>query len=119
MSDWFDTARLGMFIHWGHSSQRGIELSWPMAVAGGSFGVAVALVALAATARRSAARRRSAAVLREGRDRLGGVVRTFLAEPTAAVLDERVRVRELIEIARTGGTAEPSPASEMTLASSS
>ena len=88
-------------------------------VAGGSFGVAVALVALAATARRSAARRRSAAVLREGRDRLGGVVRTFLAEPTAAVLDERVRVRELIEIARTGGTAEPSPASEMTLASSS
>jgi len=27
---WFDTARFGMFVHWGHSSQRGIELSWPM-----------------------------------------------------------------------------------------
>jgi alpha-L-fucosidase len=30
MSTWFDTARFGMFIHWGHSSQRGVELSWPM-----------------------------------------------------------------------------------------
>lgn len=30
MSDWFSTARFGMFIHWGHSSQRGIELSWPL-----------------------------------------------------------------------------------------
>ena len=30
MSDWFSTARTGMFIHWGHSSQRGIELSWPL-----------------------------------------------------------------------------------------
>jgi alpha-L-fucosidase len=29
-ADWFDAARLGMFIHWGHSSQRGCELSWPM-----------------------------------------------------------------------------------------
>jgi alpha-L-fucosidase len=27
---WFDTARFGMFIHWGHSSQQGVELSWPM-----------------------------------------------------------------------------------------
>ena len=27
---WFDTARFGMFVHWGHSSQRGIELSWPL-----------------------------------------------------------------------------------------
>jgi len=27
---WFSTARLGMFIHWGHSSQQGIELSWPL-----------------------------------------------------------------------------------------
>jgi len=31
MSTWFDTARFGMFIHWGHSSQQGVELSWPMA----------------------------------------------------------------------------------------
>lgn len=30
MTTWFDTARFGMFIHWGHSSQQGIELSWPM-----------------------------------------------------------------------------------------
>ncbi len=30
MTAWFDTARLGLFVHWGHSSQRGIELSWPM-----------------------------------------------------------------------------------------
>jgi alpha-L-fucosidase len=27
---WFDGARLGMFIHWGHVSARGFELSWPM-----------------------------------------------------------------------------------------
>lgn len=32
---WFDTARFGMFVHWGHSSQQGIELSWP--IAGGVF----------------------------------------------------------------------------------
>lgn len=30
MSDWFASARLGMFIHWGHCSQRGLELSWPL-----------------------------------------------------------------------------------------
>jgi len=30
MSTWFDTARFGMFIHWGHCSQRGLELSWPL-----------------------------------------------------------------------------------------
>ncbi len=32
---WFDTARFGMFVHWGHSSQQGIELSWPLV--GGNF----------------------------------------------------------------------------------
>lgn len=32
---WFDTARFGMFIHWGHSSQQGWELSWPLV--GGVF----------------------------------------------------------------------------------
>ena len=87
-------------------------------VAAGSLALAVALLALAGTARRSAARRRSAAVLREGRDRLGDVVRTFLVEPTATVLEERARVRELTEVTRTSGIAEPSPASEMTLTSS-
>jgi len=30
MTTWFDTARFGMFIHWGHSSQQAVELSWPM-----------------------------------------------------------------------------------------
>ena len=28
---WFDDARFGMFIHWDHASQRGWEISWPMA----------------------------------------------------------------------------------------
>jgi len=28
---WFDTARFGMFIHWGIASVNGWELSWPMA----------------------------------------------------------------------------------------
>lgn len=32
---WFDTARFGMFVHWGHSSARGVELSWPLV--GGVF----------------------------------------------------------------------------------
>ena len=27
---WFDTARFGMFVHWGHCSQHGCELSWPL-----------------------------------------------------------------------------------------
>jgi alpha-L-fucosidase len=35
MVNWFDTARLGLFVHWGHSSQRGCELSWPLV--GGVF----------------------------------------------------------------------------------
>ena len=29
-TDWFDTARFGMFIHWSHCSQSGWELSWPL-----------------------------------------------------------------------------------------
>ena len=32
---WFDKARFGLFVHWSHSSQRGIELSWPLV--GGLF----------------------------------------------------------------------------------
>jgi alpha-L-fucosidase len=32
---WFDEARLGMFIHWDHASQQGLELSWPLV--GGVF----------------------------------------------------------------------------------
>jgi len=30
MTTWFDSARFGMFIHWGLSSVPGWELSWPM-----------------------------------------------------------------------------------------
>jgi alpha-L-fucosidase len=33
--NWFDDARFGMFIHWDHASQRGLEVSWPMV--GGVF----------------------------------------------------------------------------------
>ena len=33
--NWFKSARLGMFVHWGHSSIRGWELSWPLV--GGVF----------------------------------------------------------------------------------
>ena len=28
--EWFDEARFGMFVHWSASSQKGVELSWPM-----------------------------------------------------------------------------------------
>jgi alpha-L-fucosidase len=27
---WFSRARFGLFVHWGHGSQRGWELSWPL-----------------------------------------------------------------------------------------
>jgi alpha-L-fucosidase len=27
---WFDEARLGLFVHWDHASQQGLELSWPL-----------------------------------------------------------------------------------------
>jgi alpha-L-fucosidase len=30
MQEWFTAARFGMFIHWGASSERGWELSWPL-----------------------------------------------------------------------------------------
>ena len=33
--NWFKSARLGMFVHWGHSSVRGWELSWSLV--GGVF----------------------------------------------------------------------------------
>jgi len=32
---WFDDARVGMFVHWDHASQQGLELSWPLV--GGVF----------------------------------------------------------------------------------
>ena len=35
VNNWFELARLGMFVHWGHSSLRGWELSWPLV--GGVF----------------------------------------------------------------------------------
>jgi alpha-L-fucosidase len=30
VSDWFDGARFGLFVHWDHIAQRGIEISWPL-----------------------------------------------------------------------------------------
>jgi alpha-L-fucosidase len=30
MSDWFRGAGLGMFVHWDHASQQGLEVSWPL-----------------------------------------------------------------------------------------
>jgi alpha-L-fucosidase len=30
VASWFDRAALGMFVHWGHVSQRGWEISWPL-----------------------------------------------------------------------------------------
>ncbi|HZT64712.1 MAG TPA: alpha-L-fucosidase [Acidimicrobiales bacterium] len=32
---WFDQARFGMFVHWDHASQQGLEVSWPLV--GGVF----------------------------------------------------------------------------------
>ena len=29
-TDWFKDAELGLFIHWDHASQQGLEISWPM-----------------------------------------------------------------------------------------
>jgi alpha-L-fucosidase len=34
-SGWFATAGLGMFIHWDHASQQGLEISWPLVGGGG------------------------------------------------------------------------------------
>lgn len=33
--NWFASAKLGMFVHWGHSSTKGWEISWPLV--GGVF----------------------------------------------------------------------------------
>jgi alpha-L-fucosidase len=35
VKDWFTGAGLGLFIHWDHASQQGLELSWPLV--GGVF----------------------------------------------------------------------------------
>ena len=32
---WFDEARFGLFVHWDHASQQGLEVSWPLV--GGVF----------------------------------------------------------------------------------
>ena len=34
-SEWFQGAGLGMFVHWDHASQQGLEVSWPLV--GGVF----------------------------------------------------------------------------------
>ena len=35
MQDWFTDAGLGVFVHWDHASQQGLEISWPLV--GGTF----------------------------------------------------------------------------------
>ena len=30
VQEWFEGAGLGLFVHWDHASQQGIELSWPL-----------------------------------------------------------------------------------------
>ncbi len=45
-AEWFAQARFGMFIHWGHSSQQGVELSWPMA--GGNVALPTGAMSVAA-----------------------------------------------------------------------
>lgn len=35
-SSWFESAGLGMFIHWDHASAQGIDISWPMLGESGS-----------------------------------------------------------------------------------
>jgi GTP-binding protein EngB required for normal cell division/membrane protein implicated in regulation of membrane protease activity len=75
-----------------------LRLAWPVAV--GAAVLAVVAAVLAVRARRSAAVRRAEGVRRDGREALEGVARTCLAEPTAAVLAEHRRVRELAHGAR-------------------
>jgi alpha-L-fucosidase len=35
MQTWFETAGLGLFVHWDHASQQGLEISWPLVGGGG------------------------------------------------------------------------------------
>lgn len=35
LASWFERARFGMFVHWDHASQQGLEVSWPLV--GGVF----------------------------------------------------------------------------------
>ena len=39
-ADWFDDAGLGLFVHWDHASQQGLEISWPLV--GGAFALPAA-----------------------------------------------------------------------------
>lgn len=50
--DWFDSAGLGVFIHWDHASQQGLEVSWPLV--GGVFSLPFAGAVSAATYHASA-----------------------------------------------------------------
>jgi len=45
VTDWFSGARFGMFIHWDHIAQRGVEISWPLV--GGASGLHGAQASLA------------------------------------------------------------------------
>ncbi|WP_242448158.1 GTPase [Cellulomonas sp. WB94] len=70
---------------------------WAWLAAGGLLVGAVLLAVGGHLARRTAARRRSERVLREGRAALEGVARRLLADPTVEVFAEHRRVRELAD----------------------
>lgn len=80
----------------------GDALRWAWAAAAVLVLVAAGLVALGLRTRRRAADRRGEQVRRQGRDALDRVARESLADPTAAVLAEHRRVRELVTGARAG-----------------
>lgn len=42
--DWFTAARLGLFVHWDHASQQGLEISWPLV--GGTFAIRAGTVSV-------------------------------------------------------------------------
>jgi len=37
VTDWFDGARFGLFVHWDRIAQRGIEISWPLVGGAGAL----------------------------------------------------------------------------------
>jgi GTP-binding protein EngB required for normal cell division len=97
-------ASVGGGLALGSDLRTALTLLWPVAL--GLAVVAVVLVVLALRARRSAALRRADRVMLDGRAALEGVVEQRHAVPTAAVLADHRRVRELVaRAARDTGTS--------------
>lgn len=77
-----------------------VRPAWPVSL--GLAVLAVVCIVVAVRARKAAALRRAERVRQDGRAALEGVARECLAAPTAAVLAEHRRVRELVAGARQG-----------------